>query len=155
MIVFAFNFANEIQLQNFKQVLVSEDVGSNPTAAIGRGKFFPSERRPTFTEGGRGGEGEMDIGDETTQQSENTLEEAEHVHEQHSAATTPRRPAPRDDASVDSSALRTNGVEEVLEGSAYPGTFPEDVVAMAKILRSSGVSDCEPAVVRRSTVPSL
>lgn len=41
---------------------------------------------------------------------------------------------------------RINGLEEVLAASV--GTFPEDVISVAKILKSGGVKDCEPAVVR-------
>lgn len=48
---------------------------------------------------------------------------------------------------ADRANARLNALEEIEK--ALPGTFPEDVHAMAKILRSSGVSDCEPAVVNQ------
>jgi hypothetical protein len=46
---------------------------------------------------------------------------------------------------ADRANARLNALEEIEK--ALPGTFPEDVHSIAKILRSSGVSDCEPAVV--------
>ncbi|ELR11198.1 transcription initiation factor iid, 31kd subunit protein [Acanthamoeba castellanii str. Neff] len=48
---------------------------------------------------------------------------------------------------ADRANARLNALEEIEK--ALPGTFPEDVHSIAKILRSSGVSDCEPAVVNQ------